>query len=166
MALTLPLIPTRASYSGNQDTSTEVLSVRLDGGASRFRRDIVNGTRLVNVQWSLNPAQYNDLCTFYRAAKMTAGEAFNVKLILDDAEPTFYQAHFVPGSFSLQEQRGHTYIVTAQLEAVPPLYDDAYEMSYWMMVSTYGSPEAALEIINLLHYLVNIKLPPAVGTVA
>jgi hypothetical protein len=152
----LILPPDQASYSVS--SADEVLRVQLDGGRGRYRRDILNASRMVNCQWTIGPENFQYLNVFYRYSVENASEPFLIDLYLDDPFLTEHQANFIPGSFSLSSQQGLTFVVTAQIEVKPSNYDPDYSSSYLMLIAEYGSVEAATEILNLLEKLVNVDL--------
>lgn len=99
-----------------------VLSTKLDGGASRYRRDIVGGSHVIPVTFRLNPEDFNYLLAFYREEAKEGAEPFTIDLFVKEAGLTTCTAHFVKNTFKLSEQSGLTYVVTAQLEVELP-YD-------------------------------------------
>lgn len=130
--------PTRDGYSAQR--GQEVLAVQLDGGASRFRRDILNAPFRVTTSWQCNPEQYNYLNAFYRTATEHGSSPFEIDLFLDNADYVEYTAKFIPASFKLDSQSGLTYYVSAELEVEKPFDPDeatddaatilAYETEY------------------------------------
>lgn len=146
--------PDQTSYSvadGN-----EVVGVKLDGGASRFRRDILNATSRVTVQWSCNPAKYKYIRGFYKAVTVSGSLPFSIDLILDEPELTSHKAYFVPDSMALREQRGLLYVVSAELE-VYSAEISPYSADYVYMYNEFGECWQRYE--DVLHEVVNIKWP-------
>lgn len=117
MARKLLIPPEGTSYS--VQPGVETLATKLDGGASRFRRDILDAASTVDCNWILDPQEYNYLAAFYRTGAGRGALPFHVELIIDTSLPQTYSAHFIPGTFQLTQQRGHAYFVAAQLEVVP-----------------------------------------------
>ena len=152
----LILLPDQISYSVN--SANEVLRIQLDGGRGRYRRNILNGSRIVNCQWTVSPENFQYLNVFYRYFVENSSEQFLVDLYLDDPILTEHKANFIPGSFSLSSQTGLTFVVNTQIEVIPKPYDSDYTNTYFMMIDEYDSPEKAIEILNLLERLVNIDL--------
>lgn len=113
--LTLP--PDQTSYFVKD--GVEVVSTSLDGGASRYRTDIIGASSIVNVLWSCNPNQYRYLKGFFNITADKGANAFLVDLYMDREILTEHEAHFVAGSFKLASQKGNQFVITAQLEAVP-----------------------------------------------
>jgi hypothetical protein len=113
---TLPklyLTPDSNSY-GVKD-GKEVISVQLDGGASRFRRDVVGASSTISVKWTVDADGYRTLRDFYESIGNGA-EPFLIDLIWEDADLTEHEAHIIPGTFKLDSQEGRTYVVSADLE--------------------------------------------------
>src|SRR4051812_39137454 len=107
--------PSTAGYAAER--GSEVLSVKLDGGASKYRRDIIGAAFNVNVTWDgLNAEQFNYLNACFRTGTVRGSLPFDIDLILDKSALTEYSAYFVPGSFKLTAQQGLAYFVSAQLE--------------------------------------------------
>lgn len=114
--------PESAGYA--VERGSEVLSVALDGGASKLRRDVLNASFKVNVSFVLDPTEYNYLNAFFRTATEHGSLPFEIDLILDNTTLTEYTARFVPDTFKLTAQKGLTYYVGAVLE-VESLPDNA-----------------------------------------
>lgn len=97
----------------------ETLSVRLDGGASRFRVDNPRNYYKVSVKWSFDDVEYRYWRGFFRTVLGSGAIPFLVDLITIRPDPEEHVARIIPGSVRLQEQSGKYYGVTAQLEAYP-----------------------------------------------
>ena len=111
------ITPDNSSYSVAD--GKEVIAVQLDGGAARYRRDIIGATSTVNVSWILGREQYLYLRSFYRGITGKGATPFLIDLILDDFELTEHKAYFIPGTMQLTGQKGLTHWVSAQLEVYP-----------------------------------------------
>lgn len=155
--LKLALLPDRSSYTVKD--GIEVISVQLDGGASRKRRDILGSTSRVTCKWVCNSASYKYLRAFYRTGTVSGSESFKIDLILDEAELEEFTASFVPGSMILQEQSGDYYSVVAELEVTPNVADSEYDNSYIALFESYGTQMSGL--IDTLERVVNVELPGA-----
>jgi hypothetical protein len=110
-----------------QSPAAEVRHVALDGGPSRTRSDLDGATFQANVAWlcSFDDSQY--LYAVYRTTTVRGTEAVLVNLALD-APPggaliKAYVAHFIPGSFRIEEKDGTNYLITAVLEVTPSADD-------------------------------------------
>jgi len=115
----LLLVPDSSAYS--VERGDEVLSVILDGGASKFRKDIIDAAFRVNVAWILDPEGYQYLNAFFRTATARGSLPFEIDLVLDTTEYQECVAHFIPGSFKLTAQKGLSYFVSATLEVEAPV---------------------------------------------
>lgn len=109
----LAIPPDQDSYEAAP--GSEVLSVKLDGGVSRSRRDFIGAAAGFRVQWTLTPTEYQYLDSFFKHIK-NGSLPFLIDLILDGPVMLEYTAKFVPGSYKLAKQSGLTYIVSAELE--------------------------------------------------
>lgn len=118
----LLLVPENSSYAVSKDA--EIISTKLDGGASRRRKDILQGSFNVNVTWILNAEEYDYLEAFWRTTIDHGSLPFEIDLILDYKDMYEYTAYFVEGSKKLTGQRGLAYFVSAQLEVTSPIYED------------------------------------------
>lgn len=127
--------PDQASYSVTD--GKEVVSTQLDGGAARYRRDILGATSRVAVQWTCGPSAYKYIRSFYRGVTVSGSKAFNIGLILDEPEITTHKVYFIPGSMVLRQQQGLTYIVGAELE-VHPAEVSANALEYVTMYNIFG----------------------------
>lgn len=149
--------PESASYA--VEDPAEVVLVKLDGGAGRYRRDKLNSSSHVTVRWLFGREEYRYFRAFYRSLLGRGSDPFLIDLIIDYAEMTEYTAHFVPGSVHLSEQMGFSYIVTAQLEVTSLLVDDDTEVYYVYMINEFGEGWQSNE--DDLNTIVNSDLPAA-----
>lgn len=155
---TLVYQPDQAGYSVTP--GAESVSQKLKGGLSRYRMDVLNASSIVTCTWTVDREKYEYLRLFYRVNMRNGSEAFNIDLILDHATLETYVAKFVPETWKLAGQQGHQYIVTCNLEIeAKPQEDPIYDETIIMLVSNYGSEEAALRVLNKLNKLVNYDIP-------
>lgn len=123
----LKLRPNRDSYSVSDGTTFK--QTRLEGGASRFRRDLLGAARTVDVSWLLDPSQYRYFTAFYNTTLKDGSESFKIDLLLDNPRLTEHVAHFIQDTKKLDGQSGLGHTVSAQLEVLPlrtnPDLDDA-----------------------------------------
>jgi hypothetical protein len=152
------ILPDSTGYSVTD--GKEVISIQLDGGASRYRRDILNANSKVTCQWSFDRDEYQYMRAFYKTTTSNGSIPFLIDLILDESALTEHQAYFVPGSMALREQRGHLYLVSAELDVKPIPRDVLYDESLVMIWSNYY-PDP-LVFLNALEQLVNVDLPKAI----
>jgi len=113
----LTYAPERAGYAIQH--APETVGVKLEGGLSRVRKDIIDGAELVNVQWRLNGTDYNAFWLFIKQNLNNGADRFSIDLFLKTNTLLEYTAQFVPGTLRLQQQRGDSYTLVAQLEVLP-----------------------------------------------
>lgn len=153
--------PEQAGYAVTD--GTETVSIQLDGGLSRSRKDILNSSSLVNVSWLLSPSYYEYLRAFYKetTAGGTGATPFLIDLILDEYVLTEHTAKFVPGSMTLAGMSGQSYKIQAQLEVEPIVYDDGYFLAIMALVDQFGD-DAVVQaplMFNALEKLVTVDMP-------
>ena len=115
-----PFTPENTSYNvtfGCATTRTVVMS-----GPAKYRKSFVNAPTVFDVQWLFNAAQFKQFMDYYRKTLREGSLLASVNLIGynsdsgGDGPVVMRDVHFVPGSLKITQQRGHAYIVTAQLE--------------------------------------------------
>lgn len=97
----------------------EVVSVELDGGLPRQRRDIVGGARPVSLRWQLSSPEYDSLMDFYEATLANGALPFLIDLPLRRSAFEECVATFAPNTLRLDQQSGDTWWVSAQLKVIP-----------------------------------------------
>lgn len=118
--LKIKIPPDQESYS--RTVTSSVLSAQLEGGAARYRQDLVGANTRIAVQWTTDSAGLQYLNAFYLLTG-AKGLPFDVDLVFENATMTTYAAHFVPGSWvSPASVQGATYRVKAEIEvySAPP----------------------------------------------
>ena len=146
--------PTQASY-GVRDGET-TLSVRLDGGASRYRRDVLNANRIVTCEWRLSAGDFQYFRAFYNTETVSGSGSFLIDLIIDDAGLTEHEAHFVPNTLQTSVVSGTTYSARADLEVKPIARDAVYDAGLVEIYEAYSGGEVAQGVLNQLEQLVNV----------
>lgn len=156
MVYNLTLIPDVTSYA--VDFGQEVVYNQLDGGAGRYRRDILKSSYVVTVQWICDPSEYDYLCSFYRVAVDNASMPFTMMLISDRSELALHECYFVPKTFRLADQQGHAYTVTATLEVkqLAPAGTNLDELLVILM-DLYG--DDFYWAMDLIDQIINVRLP-------
>lgn len=115
---TLSLVPDSSGFSGT--VGDTVLSVKLDGGASRYRRNYIGSTYNIKCNWILTKGEYDYLKAFYRTACNYGSTPFYISLIFESSELTTYKAYFKPSTLSLNSvEAGQVFSVSADLEVFP-----------------------------------------------
>lgn len=147
---------TQSGYSAKLGDG--VISQRLDGGASRYRRSLKNPSHSVSVQWVIQEAGYQYLMAFYRVWRRKPNQPFLAKLVIDDAPAQDYQCFFTE-SPTLSSKQGLVFTVTATLEVKPLIEDEAMDD----VIVEYGneSDDDLSSLFNPLEQLVNEDLPNA-----
>jgi hypothetical protein len=113
----LTLVPDQDGYSVKD--GQEVIAVKLDGGFSKYRKDLIGAAATIGVQWTLDRSEYDQLRSFYRTTINNGADAFDMDLIFETSTLTQYSVRIVPGSLQLSSLRGMTHIVRAELEVKP-----------------------------------------------
>ena len=113
----MPIPPDQESYAFQQYPTS--VSTRLDGGASRFRNDLLGAAFELDVQWTVDANDFLYLNAFYRTAINNGADPFSIDLLLDDGQMRTYTAHFLPGTYGLREQKGKTFVVGGKIEVIP-----------------------------------------------
>ena len=113
----LQLLPDSSSY--NVKFGEGNISTRLNGGASRVRKDTVDNVHSINVGFNLNKEQYQYIMAFYRHITKRGALPFLMDLITDDGTPQTHKVQIVPDTFQLTEQAGHRYGISFTVEAEP-----------------------------------------------
>lgn len=155
----LSLTPSKDGYSSEDGVG--VIRNRLDGGLSRYRRDILNPSRSVSVRWHLDPAGYQFLRTFYSGGTKEGSVPFLIDLLLDEPTLTEHTAYFVPGTLRLSSVEGLTHEVSAELEVRPAVRDEEFDAVFVAVFNQYGTGSA--EALNIFEKLSNIDLPNIKG---
>lgn len=138
--------------------SNAFLQTKLDGGASRFRKDRTGNARLVEVSWLCDREQYDYLESFFDTTIDEGSLPFLIDLIIEKSELKEYTAHFIPDSKQLDGIQGFAYSVSAQLEVLPTPIDNeanAIIVETFELVNVFG---VNIDFANCLNRLVNFDL--------
>lgn len=153
------LAPEKQGYT-HQD-GNEVISVALDGGLSRTRKDKINAAMTVSVQWSCDKITYNYMRSFYRGVTESGALPFLIDLLIDDAcTLTEVEARFVPGTFRLASHSGINYIITATLEIKSPV--GSGNIAYWLNefnMNDYNAMFYEDELNTVVNTILPVDLP-------
>lgn len=153
------LPPDNSSYGVT--SGKEVVATMLDGGAARYRRDILGATSTVDCVWIIGPTEYKYARSFYRALTTSGSKPFLIDLILDEPELTEHKAYFVPGSFKLTGQKGLMYWISAQLEVYPAEINVSAEIDFAAMYSNFGPNYANIfpPLEDAFNTSINVNIP-------
>lgn len=169
----MPLIPEQANYSSSYGDD-EFLSVKLDGGISRFRRDKFGCAETVEVQWALGPTDFTFFQAFYRSTILAGSASFLMVLILENAAALRHVCHFV-GPLKLTQQQGLTYVIKAQLEVVP-FFEDTFangnivsariaaeHLRLWLPFTDHSFDDWSINNCTMTPHGANLLLAPVVN---
>lgn len=124
-----PFLPEQDSYSAKY--GEQIVSIDLDGGLPRQRKDFDNAASSFTVKWILDRAKFEKIQSFYRAYVRSGGAPFLIDLILDDSGILEYTAVIVADSWSFDSIEGFTYTVSCELKVEYKDWDTGYIlMSY------------------------------------
>jgi len=151
------IAPDQASY--NVRDGREVNRTQLQGGRGRYRKDILNSSRVVTVSWTVGREDYEYLRSFYRVMVAQASTPFKIDLILDKSSLTEHDAFFIPDTMNLQRIAGHTHTLAAQLEVVPIQQDFQFDSYFIALRQEYGLRWQIQE--DLIDKLINVDIPDA-----
>lgn len=118
--MTTPLLgidPVSDGYSFTP--ANEVIEVKLDGGVSRRRKDLINSTHVVNAQWILDQGQYTQLMGFFRENVKRGSTPFRMNLVSDANVSMPHVCNTLGGVPKLTQQRGNAFWVSCTVEVTP-----------------------------------------------
>lgn len=141
----------------------EVMATALDGGASRYRADILKASSRVSVKWTVNAVGFQYLRAFFNSVVSRGSLPFLIDLTLDLPEFTEHTAHFIPGTFKTSRLAvGRAFVCTAQLEVTRIDDDDDLNSSFVLLANTFGLDDGLIEAGLLsLEHLVDVLMPDA-----
>lgn len=108
--------------------------VEVRGGHSRYRREIIGAPARVNVQWQLDPTEYQYLLAFHRHTLDGGTSAFLADILFDGPGPVECEATFLSGPPEATGPAGLSVVVRAILEVKPPARNAAADLA---LVATY-----------------------------
>lgn len=156
----LSIAPDVATYSVQDGDS--VVAIKLDGGAARYRTEILRTTSLVSVQWTVDPRRFQYLRAFFNSIATQGALPFLIDLALDLTGLTEHTAHFVPNTMKHSALGGFNYLVSAQLEVTPIVPDDEFNVAFIVLSNALGLEDALIEQgVLSLERIVNVDLPAA-----
>jgi hypothetical protein len=158
--LKMALRPDSDSYT-QAEPAGEVIRTELDGGIGRQRRDKLGASRMIQVQWTMNPTQY----AYFRAF-LSAVDNGSLPFLIDlvgeyGLGPEEHTAQFMPGTISLPRQVGLTYVQQATLEVRPNPRDRDADMAFIVSYGEWGDDTEA--VLLALEELVNVIAPEDIG---
>jgi hypothetical protein len=105
--------PVRDSYTFTP--AYDIVQTKLDGGKSRQRQDVLNGTHTITPTWVLNRGEYTRFMGFFRERLMGATLQFRMNLLTDYAFVMPHVCTCVGGAPKLHQQSGDAYFVSGTL---------------------------------------------------
>jgi hypothetical protein len=155
----LKLSPLIEGYTFEQGSS--VMSIKLEGGLSRYRMDKIGASAQVNVRFILTKQQYNYFEAFYNTKIAMGSLPFEIGLISENSEIRTHKCFFVEGTKKLTKTIGDVFWISCTLEAEPIARDVDYDNTLIMIFEEYG--EEGDNFINLLEELTNVTMPETLG---
>lgn len=114
MTFRLPFVPEQDGYAAEH--STDFVAIKLAGGQSRVRADVLNGTSVVNISFLLDRVDYQEFMNFFITQIERGALPFLVDLLVDFGYPSTYKAQMLPGTFKLNQVRGFSFRISMQVE--------------------------------------------------
>jgi len=137
----------------------EVISISLDGGSPRKRREKIGAYGSVSCTFVLSSVQYRYLMSFYRTKTKNGSLPFLMDIKTDDAELQEHECYFKEDTLKLTSTRADLFFVSVQLEAKPLIRDETEDNLMVDLYTEYG--DNLDDFLNLLGELVNVTLPGA-----
>jgi hypothetical protein len=151
----MALAPDYASYTTTD--GVETMAIKLKGGASRYRKDVLNSTTTVDCQCTLTAGQYEYWRAFYRTATVSGSIPFNCPLTLDRADVQTFKCYFVPNSTNVSNMDGNAiFVVQAQLEVVPIPANPASDAA---IISFNGNLQPMEDLLNTITNILIPQIP-------
>jgi hypothetical protein len=125
----LPYLPERTSYVYKQ--TANVVSVRLNGGMSKSRRDLIGSTSVVSCQWFLDNEEFEYFMAFYKVIAQEGARAFKADLLLDKPTVQEFDCKFIPDTLQSIAPSALSFNVSAELEVTP--IEDTEKDLIWFM---------------------------------
>lgn len=155
----LNYIPNQASYS--IDTRQETIAIPLEGGTSRYRKDIIDAGTIANVSWILNTTEYADFREFYKLTTSAGTTSFKVDLAINSTTVEEYDARIIPDSLSTSRYGDGFFNVQAQLELEAKTRDPDADLARVVLYPIYGANYATLFPVdeNAIDIIINTDFP-------
>lgn len=116
----LQFLPEQSGYAVTDPD--QVVSIKLEGGASRQRADLVGAVHEVQATWRLNPEQFSAFQRFWIRNLNRGALPFLADLVLDTPFPIQYRCRAQPGSKRTTNVRGRSVEVSMRMEVDQPEY--------------------------------------------
>lgn len=112
----LAITPDQENYTASD--AEDVISTKVGGGPPRMRMDLLNSETKIEVQWTLNPAEYQYIRAFYNYIHKGA-DSFLMDLLLESPTLAEYVVRIIPGTWKLTSVKGTTFKVKCTLSVAP-----------------------------------------------
>lgn len=109
--------PTQASYRVRDGQAA--ISVQLEGGAARYRKDVQNPSYAVDCSWVFTDVDYQYFRAFYNTETAQGALPFLIDLLIEEDGLVEHEAYFVPTSVRLSMANPSAFSVSAQLDVSP-----------------------------------------------
>lgn len=151
----LALAPDQDGYT--VDWANSAVASKLDGGASRLRRDYIGAPAKIGCTWTCTQEEMDYLMTFWRVTK-EGTTPFYMDLIMSSPALTTHVCRFRPNSFKVSGIKGkELFKVQAVVEAEPLPSDDAFDEGLVTSFESFGVE--AGPAYELLAQIVNVDMP-------
>jgi len=97
----------------------EFVSIRLDGGRSRVRRDILGASHIATCTFVCTPEEYTALTGFLRETVRSRTELFRLPLLIDAPVAVNHLCCVLDDPEELARTRGYSHTVQVTLEVIP-----------------------------------------------
>ncbi len=97
----------------------DFIDTKLDGGASRVRRDVLGMVHNVKCCWECTPDQFTQIMGFFRERVQGRTKLFRINLVIDAPTLIPYVCRLVGTPNALTQNQGLLYKVEAELEVIP-----------------------------------------------
>lgn len=117
-ATLLAIPPTSSGFATVDGDST--VSIQLDGGGPRVRKDQLNVVTRVSAAFVMTPEDYTYFRAFYRTSMKNGSQPFTIPLLgIDDSNWALYSAQMVGGTLKWPSNQGATLTVTMDMWVMP-----------------------------------------------
>ena len=138
----------------------ESVSVLLQGGAPRMRKDLLGSPHKVTCTWKCDPEEYLYMQTFYRVIDKGV-KPFRMDLWIESYAPEEYECRLQEGTWKVNSFNGLATVITATLYAQPKVPDAQLDEGIVTSFEAFGLQSA--DAYALLAVLVNQNMPDSIG---
>jgi len=124
---TLPFLPETTSYSTTP--SSGIVTVKLDGGLSKSRLDVLGSSSIVSCSWLLTTEEFSQLMAFYHVVGAKGSRVFIADLVIYGTLQQV-ECRFVADSLRINSPSFSAVGVSAELEVLEGLLDFTQYYNY------------------------------------